>query len=155
MNRPLQWFDDTTDHPPWIKALEGVRRRATREGYCYHHVQAIIVAIDQYAEAALGNREILLEPTIPHRIWWRRPLATDHGVRLAIGEARQGKGEPRKKPNADASTALKTPLQQPQIRPMTSRHVAFIMIRKTPIRDGGCVIKLNTTGDENDPATKP
>jgi hypothetical protein len=26
----------------------------------YHHVQAIIVAIDQYAEAALGNREFFL-----------------------------------------------------------------------------------------------
>ena len=31
-----------------------------REGWCYHHVQAIIVAIDQYAEAALGNREFFL-----------------------------------------------------------------------------------------------
>ena len=29
-------------------------------GYCYHHVQAIIVAIDQYAEAALGNRGYFL-----------------------------------------------------------------------------------------------
>ncbi len=50
MTRPLQWFDDTADHPSWINALEEVRRQATREGYCYHHVQAIIVAIDQYAE---------------------------------------------------------------------------------------------------------
>jgi hypothetical protein len=39
-------------------ALAEVRRQAPLEGYCYHHVQAmIIVAIDQYAEAALGNRE--------------------------------------------------------------------------------------------------
>jgi len=37
-----------------------VRRRATREGGCYQHVQAIIVSIDQYAEAALGNREYFL-----------------------------------------------------------------------------------------------
>jgi hypothetical protein len=43
-----------------------VRRRATLEGYRYHHVQAIIVAIDQYAEAALGNREYFLNK--PHRI---------------------------------------------------------------------------------------
>jgi hypothetical protein len=28
----------------------------TREGYCYQHVQAITIAIDQYAENALGNR---------------------------------------------------------------------------------------------------
>ena len=26
----------------------------------YHHVQAIIVSIDQYAESALGNREYFL-----------------------------------------------------------------------------------------------
>jgi hypothetical protein len=46
------------------------RRRTTRHGlrlwqgnaggYCYQHVQAIIVAIDQYAEKALGNREFFL-----------------------------------------------------------------------------------------------
>ena len=45
---------------PWIKALADVRHQATREGYCYAHVQAIIVAIDQYAEAALGNRNYFL-----------------------------------------------------------------------------------------------
>jgi len=33
---------------------------AAREGHCYQHVQAIIVAIDQYAEAALGNRTFFL-----------------------------------------------------------------------------------------------
>ena len=33
---------------------------AAREGYCYQHVQAIIVAIDQYAEAATGNRDYFL-----------------------------------------------------------------------------------------------
>jgi hypothetical protein len=25
--------------------------------WCYHHVQAILLAIDQYAEVATGNRE--------------------------------------------------------------------------------------------------
>jgi hypothetical protein len=33
---------------------------APREGWCYQHVQAIIAAVDQYAEAALGNREFFL-----------------------------------------------------------------------------------------------
>lgn len=47
-------------NPPWIKALAEVRHLATREGWRYQHVQAIIVAIDQYAEAALGNREFFL-----------------------------------------------------------------------------------------------
>jgi hypothetical protein len=55
-----RWYDDAADNPPWIKALADVRHRATREGYCYAHVQAIIVAIDQYAEAALGNRNYCL-----------------------------------------------------------------------------------------------
>ena len=31
---------------------------ATREGYCYQHIQAITVDIDQYA--ALGNRQYFL-----------------------------------------------------------------------------------------------
>jgi hypothetical protein len=31
-----------------------------RDGWRYAHVQAIIVSIDQYAEAALGNREYFL-----------------------------------------------------------------------------------------------
>jgi hypothetical protein len=56
----VNWYDEKADNPPWIKALAEVRHRATREGYCYHHVQAIIVAIDQYAETALGNREYFL-----------------------------------------------------------------------------------------------
>jgi hypothetical protein len=48
------------DNPPWINALAEVRQLAPREGWCYQHVQAIIVAVDQYAKAALGNREFFL-----------------------------------------------------------------------------------------------
>ena len=59
-HEPLQWYDGKADNPPWISALAEVRHRATREGWCYQHVQAIIVAIDQYAEKALGNREFFL-----------------------------------------------------------------------------------------------
>jgi hypothetical protein len=47
--------------------LTGLKRRqitrlAGQRGrdICYQHVQAIIVAIDQYAEKALGNREFFL-----------------------------------------------------------------------------------------------
>jgi hypothetical protein len=60
VREPLRYYSDETDPPPWMKALAEVRRLATREGWCYHHVQAIIVSIDQYAEAALGNREFFL-----------------------------------------------------------------------------------------------
>jgi len=56
----LVWYDPKADNPPWIKALADVRRMGTLEGYCFHHVQAIMLAIDQYAETALGNREYFL-----------------------------------------------------------------------------------------------
>ncbi len=49
-----------------MRALAEVRPRATREGWCYQHVQAIIVSIDQYAEAATGNRQFFLNK--PHSI---------------------------------------------------------------------------------------
>jgi len=61
MQSQLRWYDDNADNPPWLKALAEVRRRATREGWRYQHVQAIIVAIDQYAESALGNRDFFLK----------------------------------------------------------------------------------------------
>ncbi len=57
---PLRYFDDEPDLSPFLKALHDVRRMATREGWRYQHVQVIIVAIDQYAEAATGNREYFL-----------------------------------------------------------------------------------------------
>ena len=41
--------------------LQDVKRFfCSREGWRYQHVQAIIVAIDQYAEAAQGNRDYFL-----------------------------------------------------------------------------------------------
>jgi hypothetical protein len=60
MREPTRGYDHNADNPPWIKALAEVRRLAPREGWCYQHVQAIIVSIDQYAEAALGNRKFFL-----------------------------------------------------------------------------------------------
>jgi hypothetical protein len=60
MSEPLKWYDRNADNPPWIKALAEVRQLAPREGWRYQHVQAIIVADDQYAEAALGNRDFFL-----------------------------------------------------------------------------------------------
>ena len=56
----LQWYDHNADNPAWIKALAEVRHLACLEGWCYPLVQAIIVSIDQYAEAALGNRDFFL-----------------------------------------------------------------------------------------------
>jgi hypothetical protein len=61
---PLRYFADEPELSPFLKALNEVRHKATREGWCYQHVQAIIVSIDQYAEAATGNREYFLNK--PH-----------------------------------------------------------------------------------------
>lgn len=66
MSGQPRYFQDDPDPPPFIKALAEVRQLATREGWCYFHVQAITVAIDQYAEKALGNREYFLNK--PHSI---------------------------------------------------------------------------------------
>jgi hypothetical protein len=61
MGEPPRYYDaNAKDNPPWINALAEVRQRACREGWCYQHVQAIIVSIDQYAESALGNRDYFL-----------------------------------------------------------------------------------------------
>jgi hypothetical protein len=62
----IQWLDDNANNTRFYKALEEARRHATREGHCYQRVQAIIVAIDQYAEAATGNRAFFLSK--PQRI---------------------------------------------------------------------------------------
>jgi hypothetical protein len=62
----LVWYDANAENTPWIKALAEVRHRWTREGYCFQHVQAILLAIDQYAETALGNRQFFLNK--PHSI---------------------------------------------------------------------------------------
>ena len=62
----MNWYDPNADHPPWIKALADVRHMGTRESYCFHHVQAIMLTIDQYAESVLGNRQYFLNK--PHSI---------------------------------------------------------------------------------------
>jgi hypothetical protein len=61
-----KYYSDVTDPPEFLKSLEKTRRLSTREGWCRAHVEAIQVAIDQYAEAALGNREFFLNK--PHSI---------------------------------------------------------------------------------------
>jgi hypothetical protein len=66
VTQPLRWFDDERELSPFLSALEDVRCKATREGWWYLHVQAIIVAIDQYAEAATGNQEYFLNK--PHGV---------------------------------------------------------------------------------------
>jgi hypothetical protein len=45
---------------------EEMGKIGVHEGWCYHHVQAIILSIDQYAEAATGNRQFFWNK--PHSI---------------------------------------------------------------------------------------
>ena len=76
----LQWYDEKADNSPWIKALAELRQRATREGYCYQHVQAITVAIDQYAEKGAGQPRLLSQQAIRRRLTTRnRPTAIAKG----------------------------------------------------------------------------
>ena len=55
---PVRYFSDEPDLSPFLKGLNDVRQMATREGWCYQHIQALIVAIDQYAEAPLATANI-------------------------------------------------------------------------------------------------
>ena len=66
MVRDTKWYSDSNDHSEFVKALAQVRRLAPFEGWCSLHVQAIMVSIDQYAEAATGNREFFWNK--PHSI---------------------------------------------------------------------------------------
>jgi hypothetical protein len=50
-----RYLSDEPDLAHSCMPSANVRHQATREGWCYVHVQAIIVAIDQYAEAATGK----------------------------------------------------------------------------------------------------
>jgi len=56
----MRWFDDEKEPAEFLRALHEVPRLATHEGWRYQHVQAIVVAIDQYAEAATSNRDFFL-----------------------------------------------------------------------------------------------
>jgi hypothetical protein len=60
------WFVEWENPPEWIRSLHQTRHLSAREGWCHQHVQAIQVAIDQYAEAALCNRDFFLNK--PHSI---------------------------------------------------------------------------------------
>jgi hypothetical protein len=65
VNQPPRWYDESVTDP-FLKSLAETRRLAARQGCCYQHVQALMVAIDQYAEAATGNRSYFLDK--PHSI---------------------------------------------------------------------------------------
>ena len=66
---PRKWYDEkAADNSQWLRALAELRQLAAREGHCFQHVQAITVAIDQYAEKALRNRDYFPQQALQH---WR------------------------------------------------------------------------------------
>ena len=67
MAEPLKWYDEKADNSPWIKALAEVRHRATREGWCYQHVQAITVPKTGRPPGAGLARMVFLELFSAHR----------------------------------------------------------------------------------------
>jgi hypothetical protein len=66
----MTYFSDSDDRSAFIKALAEARRIGVHEDSCHRHVQAIVVAIDMYAEAATGNREF----------FWNKPHTTPAGA---------------------------------------------------------------------------
>jgi hypothetical protein len=49
-------FSTDAHQSPFLKSLDNLRREAVRQGEYPEHVATIIAMVDQYAEAACGNR---------------------------------------------------------------------------------------------------
>ena len=52
----MRRFDTDTNVTPFLRALDTLRREASRQGEFPEHVATIIAMIDQYAESAMGER---------------------------------------------------------------------------------------------------
>ena len=55
----VQWSDDNNANSPWLKAPK-MQIRATREGWCYQHVQAIVVFYQPVCGEGAGQSRLLL-----------------------------------------------------------------------------------------------
>jgi len=65
-------FDTDQRVTPFLKALNTLRRQATRQGEFPEHVGTIIAMIDRYAESAMGDRHYFCDQ--PHVRSSRKPL---------------------------------------------------------------------------------
>lgn len=54
-------FDTDPNVTPFLRALDTLRREASRQGEHPQHVATIIAMIDQYAESATGSRHYFCE----------------------------------------------------------------------------------------------
>lgn len=60
-------FDTDPNVTPFLRALDTVRREASRHGEFPEHVATIIAMIDQYAESAMGDRHYFCKATTTAR----------------------------------------------------------------------------------------
>jgi hypothetical protein len=65
-------FDTDPSVTPFLRALDALRRAASRQSDLPEHVATILACIDQYAEAATGDRHYFCDP--PHVFPPGRPL---------------------------------------------------------------------------------
>lgn len=113
VNLPLQWFNDSTEHPP------GLRRWKKCDGG--RHVRVVAITMSKRSSWRSTNMPTppLAIANYPGADQIARDLmanATSGGSWTSdLSLVRQGKGKARNKPGTEASTAFKTPLQQPQI----------------------------------------
>jgi hypothetical protein len=68
-------FDTDPNTTPFLRALDTLRRQATRQGEHREHVATIIAMVDQYAESALGNRHYFCDE--PYVMSSRKALQRD------------------------------------------------------------------------------
>jgi hypothetical protein len=66
-------FDTDQHTTPFLRALDTLRREASRQGAYPEHVATIIAMIDQYAESAMGDRQYFCER--PHVFGPGKPLS--------------------------------------------------------------------------------
>ena len=85
----VKHFQDDPDPPPFIKALAELRQLATREGYCYQHVQSHHGRHRPVCREGAGQPRILPEQAAEHR-WGperRRALAVPDWRSHPLGSA--------------------------------------------------------------------
>jgi hypothetical protein len=63
-----RYFSGTEDRPPFLKALAEVRKIGVHEGWCYHHVQAVILA-----------RSVCRDGDRQPGVFWNRPQSIGGG----------------------------------------------------------------------------
>ena len=64
VSQPPKYYDDT-EIDPWLRSLLKLAASLARQGWCYQHVQALVVALDQteFLNSLLMTTGCRTEPT--------------------------------------------------------------------------------------------